>query len=165
MLIVFRWKIIPRCNISLLFFLHLILVLQLVDIIPRRCHCSTLYSGNLCILWRRKGIMKFYWQGKQHNAPTHLPSYCLFRLVELSWAQFDYMHCAGYRSLFIEDSNLDHCWHETSALTSRPTKQLIITVTFCPYNLITWLLPMCEKICSLFNIALWAHINSFICHI
>ena len=32
--------------------------------------------------------------GKQHNAPTHLPSYCIFRLVELSCAQFDYMHCA-----------------------------------------------------------------------
>ena len=32
--------------------------------------------------------------GKQHNAPTHLPSYCIFRLVELSCAQFDYMQCA-----------------------------------------------------------------------
>ena len=32
--------------------------------------------------------------GMQHNAPTHLPSYCIFRLAELSWAQFDYMHCA-----------------------------------------------------------------------
>ena len=32
--------------------------------------------------------------GKQHNAPTHLPHYCIFRLVELSLAQFDYMQSA-----------------------------------------------------------------------
>ena len=31
---------------------------------------------------------------KQHNAPTHLPTYCIFRLVELSCAQFDYMQYA-----------------------------------------------------------------------
>ena len=32
--------------------------------------------------------------GKQHNAPTHLPLYCIFTLVELSLAQFDYMQSA-----------------------------------------------------------------------
>ena len=32
--------------------------------------------------------------GMQHNAPTHLPHYCIFRLVELSLAQFDYMQSA-----------------------------------------------------------------------
>jgi len=32
--------------------------------------------------------------GKQHNAPTQLPLYCIFRLVELSLAQFDYMQSA-----------------------------------------------------------------------
>ena len=29
--------------------------------------------------------------GKQHNAPTHLPLYCILSLVELSLAQFHYM--------------------------------------------------------------------------
>ena len=32
--------------------------------------------------------------GMQHNAPTHLPHYCIFRLVELSLAQFDYIQSA-----------------------------------------------------------------------
>ena len=32
--------------------------------------------------------------GMQHNAPTHLPHYCIFRLVELSLAQFDFMQSA-----------------------------------------------------------------------
>jgi hypothetical protein len=60
--------------------------------------------------------------GKQHNAPTvtHLPSYCIFRLTELSFAQFDYLHCAEIK-VSAGDSNLDYIFYETNALTYRPT--------------------------------------------
>ena len=32
---------------------------------------------------------------KHHKLPTHLQFYCIFKSVELSWAQFDYIVCEG----------------------------------------------------------------------
>ena len=51
------------------------------------------YLQHTRICWREQRHKDVIRLVLQHNAPTHLPSYCIFRLVELSWAQFDYMHC------------------------------------------------------------------------
>ena len=74
-----------------LLFIHLILGLQLIDIIVVICHLSFLHNilRKPMYIVATQWIMKIHWQGKQHSA--QLDSNCFFRFVELSWAQFDYM--------------------------------------------------------------------------
>ena len=72
--------------------------------------------------------------GMQHNAPTHLPHYCIFRLVELSLAQFGYIQSAE-----MQGSNQHKVWtliNVTSVLTSRPTK--LLEVNTRNWNLSSW---------------------------
>ena len=53
--------------------------------------------------------------GKQHNAPTHLPSYCIFRLAELSYAQF-YMWARPAREAPPESSSGDNSDNDNDRL-------------------------------------------------
>ena len=64
--------------------------------------------------------------GMQHSAPTHLPHYCIFRLVELSLAQFDYMQCAEMQG----STELKIYNYESSALDQQSNQKLQCKLTF-----------------------------------
>ena len=85
--------------------------------------------------------------GMQHNAPTHLPHYCIFRLVELSLAQFDYMQGAEMQG----STELEIYNHKSSALDQQSNYKLQCKLNlkqyeFC-FSLVFEKIPLISAIC------------------